>query len=321
MQRREMLLMGVAAALAPATARAQFPDRPVRIVVPFGAGGGIDSAARALGRGLAQEFGHNVVVENKPGGNSVIGASAVASSPPDGYTTLFTSGSTVSVLPHITKSLPLDPQKDLLPVGKVGKLPFVLVAHERIEAADFRQFLTRARAAPGKLTYASAGRGTGSHLGFELLKRSAGIDVTHVPYKATSDALPDLITGRVDMMMADPATARRAVAQGSVKALAVSTRERATAFPQVLPIAEQGVDGFDLELWFGLFVPKGTPAEVINRLNAALMKAMSTPESVKAYDALGFTASPTSPQELASLVQRESAQWGELARIGVLTAE
>jgi tripartite-type tricarboxylate transporter receptor subunit TctC len=321
MHRRTVLAIATAAALGPLAVRAQYPDRAVRIVVPFGAGGGIDAAARALGRGLAQEFGRPVVVENRPGGNSVIGASAVVTSPADGYTVLFTSGSTVSVLPHITKSLPFEPQRDLVPVGKVGKLPFVLIVHERVDATDFRQFLERAKAAPGRLTYASAGRGTGSHLGFELLKRHAAIDVTHVPYKATAEALPDLITGRVDAMMADPDTARRAVANRSVRALAVSTKERAGAFPQVPTVAEQGIEAFDLELWFGLFVPRGTPADAIARLNAALVRTMGTPEGIKAYEDLGFTASPTSPQELEALVRRESAQWGELARIGVLTAE
>lgn len=318
---RLILVSWALAALAAAVpAAAQSTDRTIRVVVPFGGGGGIDSGARALARGLAQELGRPVIVENRPGANSVIGAHAVATSPADGNTLLFTSGSTVAVLPHISKSLPFDPQKDLVPVGKVARLPFVLVANQSVGAGNLQQFVARAKAAPGTLTYASAGSGTGGHLGFELLKRQAGIDVTHVPYKATAEALPDLMTGRVVSMMADPATAKRAVDQGSVRALAVTTRDRSAAFPNVPTVAEQGVD-MDLELWFGLFVPRGTPEAVITRLHAAMTAFLKSPAGIKAFEDLGYTAQPTTGKELEQLAQRESAIRAEMARTGVLKIE
>jgi tripartite-type tricarboxylate transporter receptor subunit TctC len=320
MLRLILVSWALAALAAAAPASAQSADRTIRIVVPFGGGGGIDSGARALARGLAQELGRPVIVENRPGANSVIGANAVATSPPDGNTLLFTSGSTVAVLPHISRSLPFDPQKDLVPVGKVARLPFVLVANQSVGAGNLQQFVARAKAAPGTLTYASAGSGTGGHLGFELLKRQAGIDVTHVPYKATAEALPDLLTGRVVSMMADPATAKRAVDQGSVRALAVTTRDRSAAFPNVPSVAEQGVD-MDLELWFGLFVPRGTPEAVITRLHAAMTAFLKSPAGIKAFEDLGYTAQPTTGKELEQLAQRESAIWAEMARSGVLKIE
>lgn len=311
----------VLAILAATAAQAQLPEKGLRLIVPFGGGGGIDSAARNLAQGMQQQLNRPVIVENRPGANSVIGAKAVADSAPDGNTMLFTSGSTVAVLPSISKDLPFDPQNDLVAVGKVARLPFLLVVHQSVGAASFQEFLARAKAAPGKLTYASAGSGTGSHLGFELLKRDAGIDVTHIPYKATAEALPDLLTGRVTSMMADPATARRAIADAAVRALAVTTKDRASGFPAVPTVAEQGLANFDLQLWFGVFVPRGTPEAVIARLNAAIGGFLRTPEGAAVFDKLGFTVDHTSPQALTALARRENAQWADLVRSGALKAE
>lgn len=298
-------------------AHAEYPERPIRITVPFAAGGGIDAAARALAKTLGQELKAQVIVENRPGANSIIGAQAVASTPADGYALLFTSGSTVSVLPHISK-LPLDPRKDLVPVGKVAKLPFVLLVHDSVGVTNLREFTDKARSANGSLTYASAGSGTGAHLGFELLKHHARIQATHVPYKSTAVALPDLMTGRVVSMMTDPAVARRAVAAGSVRALAITTKDRSPAFPSVPTVAEQGIPGFDLEVWFGMFAPRGTPTAVLNKLNAAMGAALSSRAGAAAFDELGYSVDFTSAQALESFIERDSAQWAELAKAGAL---
>lgn len=313
--------MAALAVLAATPALAQIGEKPIRIVVPYGAGGGIDAAARGLAKGIGQDLGRVVVVENKPGGNSVIGAQAVVSSPSDGLTFLFTSGSTVSVLPHISKSLPFDPQKDLEPVGKVAKMPFVVLVNKTVGTKDMKQFIDRARAEPGKLTYASAGSGTGSHLGFELLKKDAGINVRHVPYKATSEALPDLFTGRVDAMMADPQTAQRCLKEGSVQALAVTTSDRSPGFPGVPTVSETGVKGFDLELWMALFAPRGTSPETVARIDKAMKSYLESPAGKSAFDDLGFTPDYRSPQELQSLVTRESERWAALAKTGALKIE
>ncbi|KWT85472.1 putative exported protein [Variovorax sp. WDL1] len=307
--------------MAGAPAHAQYPDKPVRIIVPFGAGGGADAAARVLARGLQNDFGRTVLVENRPGGNTVIGANAAAKSAADGYTLLFTSGSTVSVLPHIMKSLPFDPRKDLVPVGKVAKLPFLLLVQESLGVNTLQEFVAKAKAAPGQFTYASAGSGTGAHLGFELLKKDAKIEVTHVPYKTTSEALPDLLSGRVTSMMADPATAQRALERGTVKVIAVTTKERTATFPKVSSIAEQGYSDFDVEIWFGVFVPKGTPEPVMARLNQSLTTFMRSNEGKAEYATLGYTPDPTTGKDLEDLVQRESVLWSSLAKTGALKIE
>ena len=318
MNRMATILLLMAATGFAGPAWAQYPDRPVRIIVPYAAGGGIDTAARNVANGLAQTLGKPVIVENRPGANSVIGANAVVTSPPDGYTLLFTSGATVSVLPHIAKSLPFDPARDLIPVGKVGRLPFFLVVNTAMPAKDLTQYIAQAKAAPGTITYASAGSGTGSHLGFELLKQAAGIDVTHVPYKATNEALPDLLTGRVTSMMADLATLQRSLASGSLRVLAVTSKDRSTALLAVPTVAEQGVPGFDLQLWYALFAPAGTPAAVVSRLNSDLRAFLQTPAAASAAANGGYTLDPTTPQELGALVAAESVRWANLARTGAL---
>lgn len=305
-----------------AAAHAQtFPDKPVRIVVPFGAGGGIDGAARLVANGLAQQLGQTVIVDNRPGGNSVIGASAVATSPADGYTLLFTSGSTVAVLPHISKSLPFDPAKDFVPVGKIVKMAFFLVAPPATEAKNVQEFLALARAQPGKLTYGSAGAGTGAHLGFELLKQATGIDVTHVPYKATAQALPDLLSGRIHAMMADPNTIRLPVGDGSLRALGATTKDRSPLYPDIPSIAEQGVAGFDLELWMALFAPAGTPPAVVQRINEALRAFLKSPQASEGVAKAGFTIDYSTPEDLGKLVRADSDRWAALARTGALKAE
>src|SRR5690606_19566474 len=171
---------------------------------------------------------------------------------------------------------------------KVAKLPFYLVVHPSVKATDLPEFIQQAKASPGKFTYASAGSGTGAHLGFELLKRAADIDITHVPYKATREALPDLLTGRVTSMMADPSTVRSPIADGGLRALAISTIDRSTEHPEVPTVAEQSVPGFDLELWFGVFTAAGTPPEVISKLNAAMHAFLESPAGSKAFDNVGF---------------------------------
>lgn len=314
-------MLFLAASLLALPGNAQLGNKPLKIVVPYAGGGGIDTTARGVARGLAEVLGQPVIVENRPGGNSAIGASLVAKSAPDGHTLLFTSGSTVAVLPHISTSLPLDPVKDLVPVGKVAKLPFFLVVNARLPVKNVQEYLAYVKASPDKTTYASAGNGTGAHLGFELLNRLAGVKVTHVPYKATREALPDLLTGRVDAMMADYTTVQGMIADGSLRALAVTTQNRSPILPALPSLAEQGVPGFDLELWVGLFAPAGTPEVVIRQLNDALKQSLPSPASASAFSSGGFTMSHSTASELAALISTESARWAELARAGVLKAE
>lgn len=311
------LLALVTSLSAPAQAL-DFPTKPMRIVVPYGAGGGIDFTARTVANGLSQRLDESIIVENRPGANSALGAQAVASSAPDGHTLLFTSGATVSVLPHMSQSLPFDPQKDLIPVSLVAKMPFFLVVHPDTPAKDLPEFLAYAKSKPGVVTYASGGNGTGAHLGFELLKQAAGINVTHVPYKTTAQALPDLRTGRVTAMMADLPVVKRLLADNSVRALAVSTKNRSSVLPDIPTMAEQGVTDFDLELWMALFAPAGTPSDVISKINTELKVFLESPEAAAAFDTVSYTVAPSTPETLAELVSADSQRWEALARSGAL---
>lgn len=295
-----------------------YPEKPIHIIVPFAAGGGLDIAARTVANGVSEGLKQLVVVENKPGANSILGATHVARSAPDGYTFLFTSGSTVSVLPHITRSLPFDPKKDLLPVGKVAKFPFFLVVHPSLPVYDLKQFLSFAKSKPGEITYGSAGNGTGAHIGFELLKSAVGMDVTHIPYKSTNEAMPDLLTGRIKAMMADFPVVRRALEDNTLRVLAVSTKDRSFMLPGVPTAIEQGVAGFDLEIWFGIFAPAGTSNSIIVRFNEVLQSFLKSPSAVNAFTKAGYTIDSSSADSLGNLVAAESTRWGQLARAGAL---
>ncbi len=298
-----------------------WPERPVRLVVPFATGGGPDFSARALASGLSQRLRQQVIVDNRPGGNSLIGAVAVATAPADGYTLLFTSGATVSVLPHIARNLPIDPQRDLIPVAGVAKTPIFLVVHPSLPLKNLREFITYARANPAQLSYASAGNGTGSNLGFEMLKHAAGLDIVHVPYKSTASALPDLLAGRVSTMMSDLTVVQPYLRTGALRALGVSTPERSPLLPELATLAEQGLDGFDLQLWFGIFAPKGVPPKVVDEINAAVQAFLRSSEAAGVFSNVSYLPFASSAQSLDDLARRESARWAELARTGAIRGD
>ncbi len=315
-------LAALACLVASGTTFAQtWPERPVHLVVPFATGGGPDFSARALAADLAVRLHQQVVVDNRPGGNSVIGALAVARAPADGYTLLFTSGATVSVLPHIAHNLPLDPVRDLVPVAGVAKTPIFLVVHPSVPANDLRSFLAQARTHPGALTYASAGNGTGSNLGFEMLKHATAVNIVHVPYKSTASALPDLLAARVSSMMSDLTVVQPHLRSGALRVLGVSTPERSSLLPDVPTLAEQGIEGFDLQLWFGLFAPRGTAPAVIRDANTAVQAYLRSAEATAAFANVAYLPFPSTAAELDALVGRESARWAELARIGAIRGD
>lgn len=289
-----------------------FPNRPIQVIVPYGVGGGGDQTARVFGQELSSLLKQSIIVDNRPGGNSIIGARAVALAEPDGHTLMLTSGSTVSVLPHLVKQLPIDPERDFVPVGKVAKVPFYLVVHPSLPVNNVQELIAYATANPGKVTYGSAGNGTGSHLGVELLKSAGKIDLLHVPYKGVAQALPDLISGRISLVISDYAVIGSAMKAGSVRTIAVTTRDRSTQLPDVPTIAEQGVPNFHLELWWGLFAPKGTPKPVVEKLSANLMTALKAPSVVDALQKIGYAADPTTPAQLEELTKAESKMWRDL---------
>lgn len=309
-----LLLVGGAAAQSPG-----WPSKPVRIVIPFAPGGGADQAARLLAQHLTGAFAQSFVVESKPGGNTIIGAETVAKSPADGYTLFFCTASTVSVNPWLFAKLPYDPQRDFAPVGMVSRFPFFVVVPVGSAEKNLKDLIASAKA--NSLSYASAGNGTAGHLGFELLKRSAAVDIVHVPYKSYSAAMPDLMSGRISTMMADLAVVGGAIRGGKLRVIAATSAERSSFMPEVPTVAESGVPAFDLTVWFALFAPAGTPPEVVRTLNGEMAKYLSSREANERYRAIGHEPSPTTPEELGAIVRAETDKWGKVVRAAGIKAD
>jgi tripartite-type tricarboxylate transporter receptor subunit TctC len=306
-------LVALAFSLAIAGANAQpYPGKPITIVVPFAAGSGTDSITRIVGQQLSVALNQNVVVENKVGASGVIAATYVARAAPDGYTLLMATNSTHSANPSLFKSLSYDPVKDFTPVARAGSYVFMLVVNKDIPAKTLPELVAYAKANPGKLTYAS-GNTTGIVAG-ETLKSRAGIDVLHVPYKSTPPALNDVIGGRVSMMFIDLAPGLEHVRAGTLRALAVTTKERSALLPDLPSLHEAGIPGYDVTSWAGLFAPAGTPKVIVSRLNAEVARIIANPEAKARIAVTGFDAFTGPPETLAAFVQSELANWGKLIK-------
>ena len=315
--------MAIAAALggfATPSALAAYPDKPVRIVVPFAPGGGTDLIARTLGAGISQELGQTVIVENKPGAGTIIGTDLVAKSAPDGYTLVIASFAH-AVNPSIHPKLPYSTDKAFAPIVLIGRSPNVLVVRPDSPYKTVQDVIAAARANPGKLTYASQGNATSAHLAGELFRSLAKVDLTHVPYRGAGPALTDLLGGQVDMMFATAAAVGAFLDSGKLRALGVTTPERSPALASVPTIAESGVPGYVVESWYGLYAPAGTPPAVIARLNAAARKAVQTEAFRKRVQAEGLVISAGTPAELDSYVRSEEARWRKIVKEGNITAE
>jgi tripartite-type tricarboxylate transporter receptor subunit TctC len=305
-------LAATAALLAATAATAAFPDKPVKLVVPFAPGGGTDAIARALGIGMSQALGQPVIVDNKPGAGTLIGSDAVAKSAPDGYTVLVSTFAH-AVNPSLMPKLPYDTQKAFAPVVLLGRGPNVLVVRADSPFKTVADVVAAAGAQPGKLTYASQGNGTSAHLAGEMFTNLAKVRMTHIPYKGAGPALTDLLGGQVDMMFATAAAASSQLAGGKLRALGVTSPQRAAALKNVPAIAET-VPGYAVESWYGLFVPAGTPAETIARLNAAAKKATDSAEFRKMLEPEGLTVSAGAPSELGDFVRAETARWSRVVK-------
>ena len=301
------------AALAVSTAfAAGFPDKPVRLIVPFSPGGGTDTVARTLAVGMSKDLGQTVIVENKPGAGTIIGDDYVAKSAPDGYT-LVVATFAHAVNPSLQPHMPFDTDKAFAPVMLLARGPNVLVVRADSPYKSVQDVISAAHAHPGKLTFASQGNGTSAHLAGEMFQNLAKVKMTHVPYKGAGPAMTDLLSGQVTMMFATAAAATPMVASGKLRALGVTTPKRSAAMQDVPAIAET-VPGYAVESWYGLYAPAGTPAPVIARLNAAARKGTQTPEFRKKIEPEGLAISAGSPEELDTFVRAEEARWGKVVR-------
>jgi tripartite-type tricarboxylate transporter receptor subunit TctC len=291
------------------TAAAQqpaYPERPITMVVTFAAGGSSDVLARAVAEAMSQDLGQQVVVDNRPGAGGHIGAEAVA---PDGYTILFGTNGTLGIGPALYKNLRYDPLHDLAPVGLLHKLPLLLIVNPQIHAQNLAELLIYARDNPGKLTFASAGVGSVSHLAGELFKEEAKVDILHVPYKGGGAAVTDLVSGRVSMMLETIPNALPLARSGQMWAIGVTTKERSPLAPEILTLAEAGLPGFDVSAWTGLFVPVGTPAAVIDRLNAATRKILDDQKYVALIHTMGTDVAASTPEQFGAFVRDDVARW------------
>jgi tripartite-type tricarboxylate transporter receptor subunit TctC len=291
------------------------------VVIPYPPGGGAEAAARLLTIHLTQQLGQSFVIDPKPGGNTLIGTEAVAKAPADGYTLLFTGGSTMSVQPFVFQGkLPYDPLGDFAPVSMVSRFPFFLVVPASLQVMSLSELVALAKSKPGQLAYASNGTGALAHLGTEMLKRGTGMDLLHVPYKGFAPALPDLLSGRVSAMMADWVVVAPHIKDGKLRALAVTSRERWNSAPEVPTVAELGLPGYAVDVWFALFAPKATPPEIVSRLNAEVRKYLASPEAREAYARLGHEAYGSPAEEVNALVRAEQEKYSRVVREAKVTA-
>ena len=317
------LTAALAAALACSSALAQgWPAKPVRIVVAYPPGGGIDVMARQIAERLTAAWGQPVVVENKPGANTIVATDSVAKSAPDGYTVLMTTDATFSINPHLYAKLPFDPQRDFIPVTMLVLLHQLLVAHPSLPASTLDELIKLARARPGSINYASYGSGSQPHLAGEMLKHRAGIDLVHVPYKGISLAVPAVMAGEVQLTFAGIATSTAPLKSGRIKAIAIGGAQRSPLFPQVPTFTELGYPEVETHAWFGLFLPAGSPREAVSRLYQDAKKVIDDPEfRQKQLIERGYDVVGSGPEEFVAYIRKDSASRAAAVKISGAKAE
>jgi tripartite-type tricarboxylate transporter receptor subunit TctC len=308
---------------APAFAQAQaYPSKPIRIIVPYPAGGGIDVISRVLGERLSQRLGQPVLVDNRPGGGTILAAEQVARAAPDGYTLMVTTDATLSVNPHLYSKLSYDPVKDFAPITQLVLLNQLLLANPAVPANSLKELIAYARANPGKLNYASYGSGSQPHLAMEMLKSQAGIDIVHVPYKGIPQAVPAAIAGEVQLTFSGVASSQAYLKAGRLKALAVGGKSRLALLPEVPTFAESGFPDVPANAWFGLFAPAGTPRDIVMKLQAETVRILRDPEFMqKEITAKGYQLVGSTPEEFSAFLVTDSVLNARAVRISGAKAE
>jgi tripartite-type tricarboxylate transporter receptor subunit TctC len=309
------VLLCVALACGVATAaRAEVPERSVKMLVGFSAGGGTDVAARIVAPGLGEALGQAVVVENRPGASGLIAAEAVARAAADGYTLMMGSQTTLAVAPRLYRKFTLDAARDFAGVALTGTSPLVLVVNPKVAAHSVAELIALAKAQPGTLNFASGGVGTTPHMAGELLRLTAGINIVHVAYRGEAPAINDLLGGQVPMMFANLSAVIGQVRGGALRALAVASPKRSPTAPDIPTLAEQGLTGCEVETWFGVVAPAGTPRAVAGRVHAELRRALALDDTQKRLAGLGMVAAAGSPEDFDAYIKAEIAKWGKVIR-------
>ena len=313
MRRLAAALMLALAAGTPALAD-DYPNHPIRLIVPFAAGGAADAVARIVGKRVGETLGQPIVVEDRGGGGGTIATELVKNADPDGYTLLLGQSGPISINPGIYTKLSYDSEKDFVPISMTTAYPYVLVVNPSLGVKTVAELVALAKRKPGELNYGTAGVGVSNHLCTELFDNKAGIKMTHVPYRGTSLAVADLISGQVQVVFADPVSALSQVKAGALIALAVTSKERSPVAPEVPTIAESGYPGFDAVAWHGIMAPAGTPKPIIDRLNAAIVEALKEPQTAKLIEAQAMQIVGSSPQDFASFIKQDIVLWKGVAQ-------
>ena len=306
------LLAAALVLTSPAISAQTYPSRQITVIVPFAAGGSNDMVARAIGRKLSETWGQPVVVENRAGAGGMIGSSAVAAAPPDGYTLLLVS-TTFTINPAIKNNMPFDTTRDFTPVAYIARSPLLLVASNKLAVKSASELLALARSKPGQITYASSGLGSINQISAELIALSAGASFTHVPYKGGALALNDLVGGFVDIYVSSLPQVLQLAQSGQARALAVTSARRTALLPDVPTLAEAGIPGVDLWSWWGIVGPAGMPADIVNALNAEIGKMLTSPELGKFLASEGAEAETMTPQQFGDMMRLETERWTKVA--------
>ena len=309
------IVLAASAALAPLASHAQsYPEKSVRLIVPYAPGGATDIIGRATAEELTKTLGQPVVVDNRPGAGANLGSEMAARAAPDGYTVLVSASSLHGITPFLYTKLNYDPNKDLAPVIVLAQFSNVLVVNPTVKANSVQELIALAKANPGKLTCASSGAGSSIHMSCEMFKHMLGLDITHVPYKGSAPAVTDLMGGQVDMMFDNIPSAISHIRSGKLRALATTGAKRAASLPDLPTMDETGVKGYLSGAWFGLVVPAGTPPAIIARLNAEGQKAVESPAFVKRTNDLGYEIVGGTPEQMAAMIKDEYERWGPIVK-------
>jgi tripartite-type tricarboxylate transporter receptor subunit TctC len=310
-----LIFFALSAATSPGASANEWPQRPLRLVVPFSPGSSSDVIARIVAAKMSERLGQQIIIDNRVGGSTIIGTDYVAKSQPDGYTLGLANTTTHAASVALNSRLPFNPTKDFTPIGMIGSSPFILVAPPSLQASSLKEFVDLAKKTPGQLNYASAGTGTLAHLAGELFKFKAGIDVSHVPYRGTAQSTMDLMQGRIDLSISTVPPTLSYIRQGQLRALAVMAEARSAMLPDLATVAEAGIPGCEAGLWTALVLPAGVPADIVDRLNRIMNDVVNSADVQQALKAQGVDPEPGSPSAVTAIIAADIIKW-----TGVVTA-
>ena len=309
-----VLALGLAPFATPAHAAQSYPERPIRFVVPFAPGGSTDTLARSIGIKLSESLGQQMVVDNRSGGNGNIGMQIVADAPPDGYTIVLGYIANLAIGPHLYSKLPFDPVKSFAPITLLAESPNILVAHPSLPVKNVKELIAYAKAHPGKLNFGSASVASVGHLTGVMLNQMAGIDMLHVPYKGSGQAVIDVVGGQIQLMFSGMSSVMPHVKAGRLKPLAVTGAKRSPAVPEVPTIAESGFPGFSATAWYGVLAPAKTPKPIVNRLHDDIVKALAQPDVKQRLESVGFELAGSTPEQFGAYIKTEITKWEKVVK-------